>query len=496
MIKCRICGHECGKTISTHLARAHHISQEYYLEAYPDAEITVSEGFRETKYETCKICGKECRSLPCHLKKSHNMSLFDYNKMNGDVDESSFAVCAVCGHRAANLTRHLKNSHGITASEYQSKYHRSVYCEDYFSEEQVSKRKASMDKAREAEIANRKLHPAAPSPRHHGDSGKRHRRSNIEVYRGRLVDELRNNILGQRTNSLIAILKKMLDKKETDEKVENGELVRCAICGECHMLLSNHIKNVHGMSTDEYLELYPNTSISSQSWLKLMSDRNQSSKMVSITAERNKSDKMRMLISERNKDPEFKLKCHEGFVHWNPENKKRFSMKVSERNRENWKDSYYRNHMSQLIRKRWKDPEYAAKIFRSLDLSNKYGHHQKYYSKKFHKLFLLKSDCEKSFVEFCENFEGVTDLQYEGIPIPYIDVTGLPRTYYPDFLVYINNVPTYMVEVKWDEPCNQGTNKCKAAAAKLLCFKQGLTYCWYEKRYDENMKSLDEIIAG
>lgn len=263
-----------------------------------------------------------------------------------------------------------------------------------------------------------------------------------------------------------------LSKLEYQIKYEDlpEGMIKCEICGvRAESILTKHIMASHNMTVDEYQKRFPTSKVFSDNWKQMMSERNKSEKMRQVTIKRNKEDHMREAVANRNKDVEFRRKVSEGI-----------------KNSDKFSDGISRGNL-----KKWKDPKYALKMLDKIP-NTKYSKRRTYYSCYFNREFRLKSYSEESFIILCEDMK-VDTLVYETIRIGYIDVNGLHRSYYPDFVVS-TGTNIYIVEVKWDESSSVGNNLFKSTSAIKYCNENGYKYCWYKARYNKSLSCLDDIV--
>lgn len=257
---------------------------------------------------------------------------------------------------------------------------------------------------------------------------------------------------------------------------------KCMICGNEYKSLQRHIKCKHNMTSSEYKNKFPGCKLVSDDQINSLIDRNKSDKMKQAIINRNKSDKMRKIISDRNRDPEFIKKCKEGMN--NPEVKAEQSRRLSERNRENWKDPEYKEkhqeisrqtqnrlnkdpkvirRKSEMFKSLWRDPDISSRMLNSHKVSP-FGRAIRY------KDYYCRSQGEYEMILLLEEL-GASNITMETLRIPYSD----NRTYIPDILCTINNI-TYVIEVKYDDNFYDHIEKVKGAIS--YCNNLGYKYCW------------------
>ena len=103
-------------------------------------------------------------------------------------------------------------------------------------------------------------------------------------------------------------------------------------------------------------------------------------------------------------------------------------------------------------------------------------------------LITFRSSWEKKYAYYCENNKHITHWGSECIKIPYILYDGTQHTYYPDFVVEMDNGEIVVVEIKplseCQKPVNQNgylwnaytKNMCKWVAAKKFCEDRGMKF--------------------
>lgn len=273
-------------------------------------------------------------------------------------------------------------------------------------------------------------------------------------------------------------------------------MVKCEICGyTSEKMLSQHLRLTHKISSKEYLELYPNSAITSESYKKMMSDRNKSDKMREIVINRNKSEKMRSIVSNRNRNPDFIEKCKKGMNR--TEVKEKQSKRMSERNKTMWQNIDYRNKMCKAIsdaqkvhmnldsvkdRQRkvmqcnWGNDDIAKKMLNAPTSKWKYAKQGIYHSSKFEKDIKYKSTGEYEFLDFCESNDTITDLEYETVHIRFDG-----KTYTPDFKVTQKGV-VYLIEIKYNEYyTDSDVLQWKYDVGTQYCIDNNMQYCWLRR---------------
>lgn len=295
----------------------------------------------------------------------------------------------------------------------------------------------------------------------------------------------------------------------------NYELT-CAICGvKKKHNLGLHLKNIHNLTSEEYLRLYPNSKIISDSQKDVLCARNKSEEMKQITIARNKSDKMRAIISNRNKDPEFIAKCKAG-VHNNPKLLQERSNRMKEINKRNWKNPECRKRMTQAIKKNQSyimntperkkkqrdamnayfrdNPEFVAKFINAPIANWKSAKKCEYYSDKFKLNIKCKSQGELDFIKLCESLNTVTHLEYETLQI----VKDNGGVYRPDFIICCNNT-TYVVEVKFSEPYEKYLDKILPTIK--YCEEHSMKFCYMRRfpdidKFIENGNTFEDFVLS
>lgn len=230
--------------------------------------------------------------------------------------------------------------------------------------------------------------------------------------------------------------------------------IECPICGCKLKMLTKHMSSYHGLSRDEVKLRYPG--------IKLTSDSYHQNKSREMT-ERNK----------RNwKDPEYIKVMTE---HWNqkladPEfQDKKEKARVEALNRDSYlipmrervKKQYHELNMgelflagrmtpenrrkrsklsSKILKNRWKDPEFRAKMSRSKNFGKITE-----YTLSSNDTVRLRSNLEYETYEYLLNYFNFSEIKYEDILIPYIDSEGASRTYHTDFYIPRYN---FIIEVK------------------------------------------------
>jgi len=110
-------------------------------------------------------------------------------------------------------------------------------------------------------------------------------------------------------------------------------------------------------------------------------------------------------------------------------------LKHQQASKEVWNRPGYREKMQLIAKKKWDDPEYAKKVIENSKSKFKTGMYKGIYYQSSYELAFLLQEEEKN------NLQNITRANCY---IQYVDVKGIIRHYYPDFL--INN--KILIEVK------------------------------------------------
>ena len=282
-------------------------------------------------------------------------------------------------------------------------------------------------------------------------------------------------------------------------------MVICKICGyQGNKLLGNHLRSAHKITSNMYLDMFPGSEVCSKEWSNMMSERNKSDRMRGATSERNKSEESRKRISERNKDPDFKKKCKEGLNR--PDVKKAMSERMTDRNKNNWKDPEYREHMrskisesqkkvmndpdrkllqSKIMKRYFEDnPDFVERFISSPTKSWKTSSRGTYRFSRFDKEFKYKSIGELEFMMICDSVLDISDISYEKVHIKkYIG-----GTYTPDFLLTFCDGSRYMIEIKFSESFENYLDEIIPAID--YCYENNIKFC-YIRRFPD-LKNFTE----
>lgn len=247
--------------------------------------------------------------------------------------------------------------------------------------------------------------------------------------------------------------------------MNNEDTVECLICHNRYTQLSSHLARKHKMTTDEYREKFDNAPTIAKSV---------SSKIAASISKRNKEnwkdpeyiEKHKKISSEvmtaLNNNPDFQKYVHEKrqeFLKTHPEKKEELSHRLSERNRENWKDPEYRRFMTNVLINNWRDPE-----TRKIMLRNLINNGNRYNSGYTEDGTPYMSTWELFFINFLE--DNHINYQYEFESFDYDNGDGYKRSYHPDF--YLTDLDLY-VEIHPKEWCDESfMNKISAVPNLLL----------------------------
>lgn len=280
------------------------------------------------------------------------------------------------------------------------------------------------------------------------------------------------------------------------------ELLTCPICKNKFKSLNSHIHFKHKLSTEEFLSLYPNTKLVSES-LK---------EEVSKSCKKSGCGKWMKgyKFSDERKEKYREMNSGEG----NPFFGKKHSNKTKELMSENhadftgennplvkWlnEDEKNREEYCQKMKEVWKNPNNAkilsernSKSVESAILNgnhNPYSNclHGWYESKKFSTKFYYQSSYELKFLQFCESSSKITVLEKSKFVISYIDKNGKQRKYFPDFLAN----GKILVEIKPESMLGYNNNEEKIQFAKKYCSENGLEYkLLMEEELDDLNKNI------
>lgn len=160
------------------------------------------------------------------------------------------------------------------------------------------------------------------------------------------------------TTSFYDILYKTLDKDEAylffDSLIKNEDSEYCIFCKECGepviTLTSSHLKNKHNMTSEQYLEKYPASSLWSIKY--------------GISQSRAAKKRETNSFSDRNHSSESKLKMREAKL--GTTRSEEAKKKQSDSMKKKWRDSGYAESVSigtsKAKKEQWKDPVFARKM--------------------------------------------------------------------------------------------------------------------------------------
>jgi predicted transcriptional regulator len=89
----------------------------------------------------CALCGntfEKVLGLSIHLRKSHDISLEEYEEKYGStrtpkIDIRQKVTCAVCGKEFVYLAPHVQRKHGVSTEEYRKIYGGPTYTQEYLA---------------------------------------------------------------------------------------------------------------------------------------------------------------------------------------------------------------------------------------------------------------------------------------------------------------------------------------------------------------------------
>jgi hypothetical protein len=268
------------------------------------------------------------------------------------------------------------------------------------------------------------------------------------------------------------------------------ELLTCPICQNQFQTLNSHIHFKHNLSTEEFLNQYPNTKLVSDfiknrvsksckksgcgKWMKgyeyTEERREQYSAMNSGSGNpfygKTHSKKTRKQMSDNHADFTGDKNPLVKWLEKDPNNRKKYCDIM----KENWAGRFSTEEERRL---------YCEKLSKSISNLyingfNPYSNCERgwFESKKFNEKFYYGSSYEKKFLQFCETSIKVKSLQRVPFMIPYLDNTGKTRNYVADFLVN----GTEVVEIKPKEMLPYNNNLLKIESAKTYCNVSGLKF--------------------
>jgi hypothetical protein len=259
-------------------------------------------------------------------------------------------------------------------------------------------------------------------------------------------------------------------------------MVKCIICGfEKEYSIVEHIKHTHKLSSKEYKEKYPNSSVKSDKFVKLSSEN---MKIKWENPEYRDTQIRKRNVSHN--DPDFKKKMSEKIKTIYNNNPNIFSGLTEYKNTlefQNWVRSDERiKKISDSSKKRWENPDYKEKVINSIKkklndgrciknenfkikmseiISTKHScgelknHKNKYktglYKSKNNEEFYYASSYELTAMQIFDNSPKIMKwTNKHNIKIKYF-YKGLIRNYIPDFIIEFVNGDSYIIEIKgWD----------------------------------------------
>lgn len=283
------------------------------------------------------------------------------------------------------------------------------------------------------------------------------------------------------------------------------ELLTCPICSKEFQTLNSHIHFKHQLTTEQFLQQYPNTKLVSNQIKELVSNtckksgcgkwmkgyeypewrikqyQEKFSGKGNTFYGKKHSKKTRKQMSDNhadftgNKNP---------FIQWLKEdekNKELFSESLKNGWKEKFKDENYRKLFCENVSKR------VSNIY--LKGFNPYTNCERgwFQSVKFNNKFYYCSSYEKKFLEFCESSNKIKALQRLPFVIPYKDEIGKKRNYFADFFVNQNVV----IEIKPKSMIDYNHNKQKIKTGKKYCQKNGFEY---KLLTEDELNNLDKIL--
>jgi nitrogen fixation protein len=97
-----------------------------------------------------------------------------------------------------------------------------------------------------------------------------------------------------------------------------------------------------------------------------------------------------------------------------------------------------------------------------------------------------RSSWELKFLQWCDQNPNIIKVISEGIKIPYKDVDGKIKNYYPDFVILYKN-DKLLIEIKPENQTLNETNQRKFAAAKEFANQKGLKFLILTEKELQNL---------
>jgi len=86
-----------------------------------------------------------------------------------------------------------------------------------------------------------------------------------------------------------------------------------------------------------------------------------------------------------------------------------------------------------------------------------------------------RSSWELKFMLWCDKNDNITKVLSEGVKIPYIDVDGKSRNYFPDFVIEYHG-KRLLIEIKPKSQTTDGTNLRKFESARKFCEQRNMEF--------------------
>jgi len=271
--------------------------------------------------------------------------------------------------------------------------------------------------------------------------------------------------------------------EQTKEQQEHPErFIKCQICGEFlrSRMTQRHLDQ-HNYTTAQYKEEFG--TLYAPSLLNKISDTsNGRTHSKETKAKMSKTHKAQFAAGER--------KIYNPWDNMTDEQKEKLKKENGDRLRIAIRTpSVQKKRVATRQAKGWYTPEMKEKMAKQMLKNNRYGGRSKkgyYFAKKCQRkgqkkfMAFYRSSYELAAMKLLDADPDVAYWEYEPFGIPYTDLNGDEKKYFPDFLIEFSDArPNMLLEVKPDALMNTPENELKHQALVNYCKEHELDYNYW-----------------
>ena len=173
-----------------------------------------------------------------HRREDAYYLLGNYNELEND----DYVKCSICGKCMRHLANHITKMHSMTLEDYKLKYPNSPIGSKSFIESRINANKTKFKG--EKKKYNKRFVYLMPDGSYASKADKYKRAWNVnEIKEEHIIDATTIDYVPAYAEDIV-------------NGIEGEDYVVCAICGEKKGALTQHLRKVHNMTKEEYIENY------------------------------------------------------------------------------------------------------------------------------------------------------------------------------------------------------------------------------------------------